>query len=209
MKLCLIPMKPLARAKERLGVVLSADDRRRLALAMLADVVTAAKGFDAVWVVCSDDDAANTATDAGATPVPDRTPEVGLNESLAATTSEAIEAGATGMLIVSSDCPGATSEELARLALGDGVTLATDRARRGTNALWRQKPDVIPTYFGPESRRAHQGTCYGYQIPFALIPCEGLAIDVDEPADLELVAPIAGAATRGVLSELGYPQHRR
>jgi 2-phospho-L-lactate/phosphoenolpyruvate guanylyltransferase len=202
-------MKPLARAKERLSVVFSAADRRRLALAMLSDVVVAAKGFDAVWVVCSDDDAAAVATDAGATPVPDRTPDVGLNESLAATTAEAIEAGATGMLIVSSDCPAATPDELSRLALGDGVTMATDRARRGTNALWRQRPDLIPTYFGPDSRRAHQGTCYGFQIPFAIIPCEGLAIDVDEPRDLELVAPLAGPATREVLSDLGYPAPRR
>lgn len=202
-------MKPLDRAKERLAPVLDPLQRRHLALAMLRDVIAAARDLPEVWVICSDEDAATTATDAGATPVPDRTPEAGLNASLAATTAEAIAAGATGVLIVSSDCPAATPEELARLTLGDGVALATDRAGRGTNALWRKPPDRIPTWFGPNSRRAHEGTAYGLQIPFARIPCERLAIDVDLPEDLERIASIAGPATAVVLAELGYPARRR
>lgn len=209
MKVCLIPMKPLTRAKQRLAPLLEPSDRRRLVLAMLSDVIVAARGFDAVWVVCSDQDSSSVATEFGAIPVPDRTPEDGLNASLAVATLEAIQAGATGLLVVSSDCPGATPEELARLALGEGVTLATDRTRTGTNALWRQAPDRIPTYFGPDSRRAHQGTAYGAGVPFAIIPCERLAIDVDEPADLERISPIAGPATSEVLQSLGYPDRRR
>lgn len=209
LKFCLIPMKPLVHAKQRLSAVLDPEARRRLALAMLADVVAAATAFDQTWVICSDDDAAAVAEQAGARAMPDRTPDGGLNASLAATTAEAMADGATGVLIVSSDCPAATPEELACLTLGDGVALATDRSGRGTNALWRQPPGLIPTWFGPESRRAHEGTAYGLQIPFARIPCERLGIDVDLPEDLERIAPIAGPATVEVLASLGYPARRR
>jgi len=58
MNLCIVPMKPLARAKARLAEVLSPEQRRALSLAMLEDVIGAARALDHVWVLHSDDDAA-------------------------------------------------------------------------------------------------------------------------------------------------------
>src|SRR5919106_1215662 len=46
-----------ATAYERLAPTLSADERRRLSLAMLADVITAARAYDRVWVLNSDAEA--------------------------------------------------------------------------------------------------------------------------------------------------------
>ncbi|HJR19910.1 MAG TPA: 2-phospho-L-lactate guanylyltransferase, partial [Actinomycetota bacterium] len=86
MRFCLIPMKPLATAKERLAPALDAGERRTLSLAMLADVVEAARGFDRVWVLESDDDAARVAVAGGAEPIPDPAPGRGLNASLDAAT---------------------------------------------------------------------------------------------------------------------------
>ncbi|MGH2793340.1 MAG: 2-phospho-L-lactate guanylyltransferase, partial [Actinomycetota bacterium] len=74
MRFCLIPMKPLAAAKERLAPALDAGERRTLSLAMLADVVEAARGFDRVWVLESDDDAARVAVAGDAEPIPDPAP---------------------------------------------------------------------------------------------------------------------------------------
>ncbi|MFY9588743.1 MAG: 2-phospho-L-lactate guanylyltransferase, partial [Actinomycetota bacterium] len=71
MRVVLIPMKPLAAAKERLSPALSVNERRRLSLAMLADVIAAAEGFDRVWVLNSDAAAADLAHEAGVDAVPD------------------------------------------------------------------------------------------------------------------------------------------
>lgn len=203
-------MKPLARAKERLADAHSPAERRALSLAMLADVIAAACALDAVWCICSDDEAADVAHAAGAIAVPDHNPDDGLNASLAATTHEALGAGARGMLIISADCAAATRDDVRAVALGDGVSLAPDRTGRGTNALWRQPPDLITTSFGPNSRRSHQGLAYASRIPFAVIPRERLAIDADTVADLEQLAIIgAGPATTEVLASLGYPRRGR
>lgn len=209
MRLCVIPMKPLAKAKQRLSEAFTADERRMLSLAMLRDVIVAARALDEIWVICSDEDAAAVATELGASPVPDRTPADGLNASIAATTAEAIAAGARGMLIVSADCAGARADDVAAVALGDGIALAPDRKGTGTNALWRQPCDLIPTWYGPKSRRAHQGLAYARGLPFARVARQRLAIDVDTPRDLEQLVRIgAGEATTDALRALGYPLTR-
>lgn len=207
MRLCVVPMKPLAKAKQRLGELFTADERRTLSLAMLADVVVAGRALEQTWVICSDDDAVDVARAHGAIAMPDRTPEDGLNASIAATTAEAVAAGARGMLLVSADCAAARGEDVAAVALGYGIALAPDRKGTGTNALWRQPCDLIPTWYGPKSRRAHQGLAYAWKLPFARVPRQRLAVDADTPRDLAaLVALGAGPATQEALQRLGYPR---
>lgn len=202
MDLCIVPMKPLGRAKLRLAGLLVPEQRRALSLAMLADVVVAAQGFDAVWVLNSDQDAADVARAAGAEPRPDPTPDGGLNASLNAATADAVSAGATGILIVSADLPAVSAETLGALR-GPGVALAPDRGGSGTNALWRTPPDVIPTTYGPGSRAIHEQLAVAAAVPFRLAADPLLALDVDTPDDLRaaIAAPV-GPATRAALETL-------
>ena len=60
--------------------------------------------------------------------------------------------------------------------------------------------------FGERSRQAHESYARTHGIPFAIVPNQRLALDVDRPDDLVAVLPVAGAATRAVLEDLGYPQ---
>lgn len=206
-RLCIVPVGPLARAKERLSPVLEPDERRALSLAMLTDVVRAARGFDAVWVLCSDADAAEVAAREGAEARADPTPDGGLNASLDAATRDALREGAGALLIVSQDCCAATPADLAAMTLGPGVAVAPNRPGSGTNALWRMPPDAIPEcYFGERSRQAHESYARTHGVPFAIVPNERLGLDVDRPEDLAAVFPIAGDATRAALEDLGYPQ---
>src|SRR5438445_2197417 len=155
MRICIVPMKPLGHAKARLAEVLSPDERRSLSLAMLSDVVRAAGALDVVWVLNSDEDAADVARGAGGEPRQDPAPGNGLNASLDAATAQAIVEGAHGVLVLSADCPAATRADVKAVALGDGVVMAPDRYGTGTNALWRSPPGVIQTSFGGNSRRSH------------------------------------------------------
>jgi 2-phospho-L-lactate guanylyltransferase len=210
MKLCIVPMKPLAHAKARLAPVLSPEERRALSLAMLRDVVRAAGALDAVWVLNSDDDAAAVAREEGAEARPDPAPGEGLNASLDTATAMAIEEGAHGVLVLSADCPAATRADVKAVSIGDGVVMATDRYGTGTNALWRSPPGTIITSFGGNSRRSHTALAHVHDVPFAVLPLPRLALDVDRPADLADVWALGpGDATRAALEALGYPSRRR
>ena len=203
-------MKPLARAKARLGDVLSPEERRALCLAMLSDVVRAATALEHVWVLNSDDDAAEVAVRAGGEPRPDPTPDEGQNASLNAATALAVKEGFGGILIVSADCAGATEEDVRAMALGRGVTLAPDRYLTGTNALWRMPPECIEVHFGENSREAHEAMAHVNRVPLAIVPRPRLALDVDRPEDLVTVLQLgAGPATASALAELGYPARAR
>lgn len=210
MNLCLVPMKPLDRAKERLAEALSADDRRALSLSMLTDVVAACSVMDEVWVLNSDGDAADAARAAGATPVADPTPDQGLNASLNAATRLAADAGAVSVLIVSADLPAIRADDVRAMILGEGIALAPNRYGTGTNALWRRPADLIDVYYGSDSRRAHQGLAFARGIPCAIVTRQALALDVDAPRDLDDVMALGpGDATRATLNALGYPRNGR
>jgi 2-phospho-L-lactate guanylyltransferase len=210
MRLCIVPMKPLADAKARLSGVLTPDERRTLSLAMLSDVCRAASAMDAVWVLNSDADAADCARAAGAEPRPDPAPGEGLNASLDAATAVATEDGATGVLVLSADCPAATPADVKAVAIGAGVVMAPDRYGTGTNALWRNPPGIIQAAFGGNSRRSHIALAHVHRVPFAVMPLPRLALDVDRPEDLNALWALGpGDATRAVLERLGYPSRRR
>jgi 2-phospho-L-lactate/phosphoenolpyruvate guanylyltransferase len=210
MRICLVPMKPLAGAKERLAPALDPDERRRLSLAMLADVVAAAHGFDRVWVLQSDGDAAAVAQRFGADPRPDPAPGRGLNASLDAATADAVAAGATGVLVVAADLAAATAEDLRALAQGDGVALAPDAGGSGTNALWRVPADVIGAAFGYASRAAHEAAAAAAGATFRTLNSPRLAADVDTSEALAAVWGLGpGPATRRALEDMGIAARLR
>jgi 2-phospho-L-lactate guanylyltransferase len=210
MRVVLIPMKPLASAKERLAPALSSDERRSLSLAMLADVIAAAQEFDRVWVLNSDAEATELSRDAGVEAVPDPRPGAGLNASLAAATRAAIGEGATGVLVVSADLPCVSAEDLNAVVGSTGVALAPDRAGVGTNALWRSPGDLIDVAFGPNSLAAHAELARAAGTPALVSARPGLALDVDTPDDLsEAWRHGVGSATREAIEGLGIAARLR
>jgi len=209
-QVCLIPMKPLAGAKARLASVLAPEERRTLSLAMLADVVAAARGFDRIWVLNSDADAADVARSGGAVAVPDPAPGGGLNASVDLATASAMNEGAAGVLVVAADVPAARADDLAAVAAGAGVSLAPDAGGSGTNALWRSPGDTIAAAFGAGSRAAHESLALGSGVPFHIVENARLAADVDTPEGLAAAWNLgAGEATRRALVEMGLPARLR
>jgi 2-phospho-L-lactate/phosphoenolpyruvate guanylyltransferase len=203
MRVVLIPMKPLSGAKERLAPTLSPDERRRLSLAMLADVIAAARGFDRVWVLNSDPDASSVATDAGVESIADPAPGGGLNASLSAATVQAIEEDAEGVLVVSADLPVATAEDFQAMCEFAGAAVAPDRGGSGTNALWRAPANAIDVAFGTSSLAAHERLAREAGIHMRVVERPGLALDVDVSDDLAAAWRAAvGPATRRALEEM-------
>jgi 2-phospho-L-lactate guanylyltransferase len=186
----IVPCKRLNRAKTRLAHVLGPAERHALARAMLRDVLavlTQVRGLDGVAVVTSDPEVSALA-DASVALVLDDPPNADHSAAARAATAEVARRGVRGVLILSADVPLLTASEVERvLAIhggGRGITIATNRAGEGTNAIACTPPDAIALSFGRDSRRRHVRAARELGLPVRCICPPGLALDIDTPEDL-------------------------
>lgn len=208
----ILPVKTFSRAKQRLAEAVGEADRRDLAVAMVADVLDALAGVDAlaaVIVVTAEPLAVEAAEAVGAVVVHD--PEEAGQSAAAQRGVEAARAlGAERVLAVPGDCPALDAGEVGALLAreqGPGVVIVTDRHGSGTNALLLTPPEAIVPSFGVGSfaRHAARARAAGAEIRVARLA--SLELDVDTPEDLgalrEALAASDGARrTRAVLDGL-------
>ncbi len=195
-----VPVKDLVNAKQRLVAVLSAEERRELAQAMLEDVLDALVNarFAEIHVVTRDPAVMALARRRGV-----RCLEEGANrghtEAVAFAQHAARAAGARRFLTVPGDVPCATAAELTALgdALGDGpgVALVPSLSGFGTNAALLAPPDAMPLKFGEPSFDNHLETARGRGLTPRVLGLPGIGLDIDAPEDLSLLLE-RGAATR-------------
>ena len=176
----LVPIKAFAAAKGRLAPVLDADGRVRLVRSMAAHVLEACAPLPVV-VACDDRDVAAFAEEHGATV--SWTPGLGLNGAVEATVAHLAGLGAQYVTIVHADLP--LCEAIGTLEHTDGVTLAPDRHRRGTNLLRIPAASGFSTRFGRDSLRRHLDECERHGLEATVLDRDDLAFDVDVPADLD------------------------
>ncbi len=195
----LVPLKALGEVKERLAAILSPQERQRLALAMLTDVVTALLGAASIAylaVVSPDPAVLAHAQKLGAHPIPEPPQARGLNAALGHAASLVSEQGATALLVVPADLPTLTAalveEVVQALPQPRGMAIAPS-AEGGTNALALRPPDAVPFRFGPRSFTAHRREAVARGVPIAVLRLEGLTYDVDGPQDLLRVLEMEGA----------------
>ncbi|HEU5369689.1 MAG TPA: 2-phospho-L-lactate guanylyltransferase [Ktedonobacterales bacterium] len=214
----IVPAKMLEQAKTRLAQALSPEERRSLSLAMLRDVLSALRGaehLDGVAVVTADVALAAVATELGAKIIPEQT--TGQNTALEAGVDYARAQGATEVLIVSADLPrlcSATIEQLLAQARQHEqnrlVLLAPSHEGTGTNAMLQRPPGVIPLLFGVNSLQQHQQAAAERGTQVDLVQADGLAFDVDLPADLiDLLNRPCQTHTQAVLAEMRLPERLR
>jgi 2-phospho-L-lactate guanylyltransferase len=102
--------------------------------------------------------------------------------------------GAAGVLVMSSDLP-LVSRRVVGALLGAGrrlgspaVLAAPATGRGGTNALYVSPPDAIGLYFGDDSLAKFERDAAARGVRFQLFEAPELALDLDEPSDLALLA---------------------
>lgn len=166
-------------AKRRLPAGL----RAAVAVAMLGDVVAAARPLGRVLVVTDD----QNVVPPGAEHVPD--PGRGQGAAVAA----GLELAEGHTLVVNADLPLASTQALRDLAAA-GLALVESPDGR-TNALSLPDRSAYAPLFGPDSAarfRAHA--------PFSTAAIPELVDDVDTLADLERLSRRAGPRTRALLA---------
>ncbi|MCV7087961.1 2-phospho-L-lactate guanylyltransferase [Mycolicibacter hiberniae] len=200
----IIAVKRLSVAKTRLAPAFPAPVREAVALAMLADTITAAldaRGLDHITVVTPDEAAAATATELGAEVLQDPTPEGHgdpLNNALAAAAAK-VAASVPNIVVLQGDLPALQSYELDEAitaARAHQRSFVADRQGMGTVALFAFGAPLEPR-FGRDSSKRHRQS--GALELTGAWP--GLRCDIDTPEDLAVARRLGvGTATARALA---------
>jgi len=193
----LIPVKSLANAKQRLASILDQATRTELAKAMLCDVLETVHNWANhrdVSIVTSDPYALELAQRFGFHVIPE-----GLNHS----ETDAIEMatrvcearGVSSTLVIPGDIPliqVSELEEILQAAPDQGSVLVPAADGRGSNAVWRRPAGLFPLRFGNDSFKPHLAAARATKKPCVILSLPGIALDIDNPADLRQLVEAPG-----------------
>ncbi len=202
-----LPVKRLTLAKSRLSGVLRPTERRRLARAMLLDVLEAvhAEGtISTVLVVTADPEVARLAKGQGARVLVDAT-ETGINDAVAQAKSLLVAEGRDGVVILPADVPLANADELravlAAMATAS-IVLVPASGDGGTNLIAATPPSLVDPCFGVDSFAKHVAAARARGIEPKIMRLDGIGHDVDNPSDLLIhLGRSAPTRTRALLND--------
>lgn len=184
-----ITAKRFTAAKQRMAGAVPEERRLALVEAMLGDVleaVTGARRVTFTLVVSGEQVAARLAADCGAEVIHD-SDDAGHIGAARLGIARALELDAEAVVLLPGDCPLLQPREIDSLLTGlphPFVAVVPDRHGTGTNALAMRPPDAIDPAFGEGSCRRHLELARSAGIPHGTERIEGLALDLDTPADI-------------------------
>lgn len=149
----IIPVKSLKDGKSRLSQILSAEERCQLNTRLLEKTLGAASGYVNTESVTVASHCLETLKYARGMGVETIHSKEGLNLAVQEATSHVIKKYAGSILVLACDLPYISSEDLN--IFHSGVTVATDCAYRGTNAIFFEKGQIISFKFGENSLNLH------------------------------------------------------
>jgi 2-phospho-L-lactate/phosphoenolpyruvate guanylyltransferase len=193
----LVPIKNLSTAKQRLAEVLDQPSRTKLAQAMLHDVLAAVSQCrERAWValVTSDSFAAQLAEQYGFEVIPDPA-NPGETGAIEMATRVCIGRGADFTLVIPADIPLIQAwelDEIMKQAPAQGSVLVPAGDGRGTNAVLRRPANLFPLRFGNDSFKPHHAAAQATGKPCVILQLPGIAVDVDNPPDLQQLISLPG-----------------
>ncbi|MDT8319318.1 MAG: 2-phospho-L-lactate guanylyltransferase [Xanthomonadales bacterium] len=184
----IVPVKGTPAAKTRLAAELNPEQRRRLMRWMVAGVLDSLAGLPGLQGVVV---VGELVCDTVMAPLirladPGRGPNDAVTEGLMLLQ----ERGADAAMVVAGDLPvlqAADLKDLLEAGRAAGVALAPDRHGTGTNAVYLRLPTTMRTSFGPGSLARHVAAARVLGFEPRVVRREGLALDVDEREDLEIL----------------------
>jgi 2-phospho-L-lactate guanylyltransferase len=186
----LVPVKNLSAAKQRLAELLDQPARTELAQAMLHDVVATVAAWPrrpACALVTSDPFALELARQYDFEVIPDPA-NPGETGAIEMATSISVTRGIDSTLVIPADIPLIQSSELDEIldrAPEEGTVLAPAADGRGTNAAFRRPANLFPLRFGNDSFKPHLAAARATGKPCIVLQLPGIALDVDNPGDLQ------------------------
>jgi 2-phospho-L-lactate/phosphoenolpyruvate guanylyltransferase len=206
-----VPVKELARAKQRFSSVLAPATRQALAHAMLEDVLSAlsaTRELAGMLVVTIDPAAAAIARRFDA-----EVSENGASESH----TGAVRAAATllasrniSMLALPGDVPLVTPDDIFQLIAAhakdsSSFTIVPARDQQGSNAILCSPADAVPLRFGDNSFFPHLSAARAQGIEPRVVRLSTIELDIDTPEDLEeLYSLCSHGHTRKILDQAKF-----
>jgi len=188
-----VPLKARRFGKTRLSGMLDEAARAGLVQTMFDTVLSALSNADEIEriaIVSSEPERVPS----GVLALPDA--GHGLNPALSAAAEMLRHHGARSLLVIHADLPLVQASDIDRFVRAgrrQGMALAADRHGTGTNALFLADGLDFAFRFGTNSLSRHLAEARLRRITPALPALNGLAIDIDTPADLACLWPAATA----------------
>lgn len=187
----IVPVKDTLQSKQRLGDMLSADQRRRLAHAMLEDVLAAIaplRDRAPCALVTIDPFAEACANRYGMRLITDGALD-GHTRAVDGGRHRLASEGARGILTMPGDIPLVTSDEIGKVLdaheRSKGFTIVPAGDKKGSNAVACTPPLAVPLRFGDNSYYPHLTAARKAGIEPVIKEFPGIATDVDTPDDIK------------------------
>src|SRR5712671_1122837 len=200
-----VPVKDTSAAKQRLAAAVPPPLRQALMLAMLEDVLmalAATRGLAGRLLVTTDPMAQRLATRYRADWLTDGAGD-GHTGAVAAAARYLAANDAAGMLTVPGDIPLVTADEITRLLAAHhpapAFTIAPSHDEQGSNAILVSPPDAVKLRFGEDSFFPHLAAAEARGIAPTVLHLPGIALDIDNAADLAHFARLRSRTRAGRL----------
>ena len=184
-----VALKTRSESKRRLSAVLSDEQRCGLVEAMAQDVLSCLMThpeIDTVHAVCGEGWTRSAFPEGSLMVWEDgESQEDGL---IAAYEMIAARTAAEGLLFIHADLPFLGHEDISAVvaaSLDHHAVLSPDLTETGTNAVLRWRHQSLPLCFGKDSFARHQQAAKATETLWRVVRASGVALDVDEPADLD------------------------
>lgn len=193
----LIPVKNLATAKQRLARLFDQSTRTELAKAMLHDVLEVLGTWTsrpAVSLVTNDPCALGLARHFDFEVIADQEHR-GETYAIEMATRHCEARGIDSTLVIPGDIPLIQAWELDKImdaAPDEGSVLVPASDGRGSNAIFRRPAGLFPLRFGSDSFKPHLAAARATGKHCVVLSLPGIALDVDNPADLRQLATAPG-----------------
>jgi len=177
---------------------------------MLHDVLTALDSWNnrpEVALVTSDSYAMQLANEYRFEVIPDPD-NPGETSAIEMATRVCVERSSNFTLVIPADIPLIQAwelEEILKHAPAEGSVLVPAFDGRGTNAAFRRPANLFPLRFGNDSFKPHHAAAQATGKSCVVLNLPGIAIDVDNPADLQqLIAAPGETSAQKVAREFGW-----
>jgi 2-phospho-L-lactate guanylyltransferase len=195
----ILPVKEMVGAKQRLAPLLSPEERVGLMQVMLRDVLAAlsvTQGLAGIAVVTLDPWAEALARQYGAQIITEGARE-GHTGAVTAAAAVLQTEGITAILTMPGDIPAVKTPEvealIAAMTSPLAFIIAPAHDEQGSNAILMSPPDAVKLRFGEDSYFPHLAASRAAGITPQILHLQGIAMDIDHPADIVRFAHIPEA----------------
>jgi 2-phospho-L-lactate guanylyltransferase len=194
MAYCCVPVKRLKNAKSRLASILDEEQRARLSLTMLEDVLDSLilTNIKKIFVVCSDKKVKEIALSYSAEVVgePEKVMNSRVNAAFAKVQEVCNKDNVGSILYIPADVPLIVPNDvnfiLSMAKERRCVVIAPSREADGTNALLLKPCNVIKTWFDMNSFENHVKEAKKGKIALHFFLSKSISLDIDTIEDLRL-----------------------